>query len=474
MGKDYSFSMDDIPTKADFIYKDQIDELTLMCTPLAMNGIHLLSVKSLSVLNQCSGVFSIGEIIQLTGCEKTYVFGVINILWQNRLIRINGEFPPNDNRISLSKQIDVWFHITNNCNLRCPYCYIQKTNESMNKRMAYLAVDNLINSALSHYIPEVRLKFTGGEPLLRFSLIKGLVNYSKRQGEERGVKFSFHILTNGTLLSEKIVRYLKEENITLSLSLDGVEEENNRLRYYANSKGTFRRIEQSMKLLKDYGIRPYILTTVTALNLDGLPAFTRYVIKNKFSVRFSLYRELGVSKEALKNYTDEVIKILHKCYDIYEENLPEEDFSSVHQLCDIKLKKSRKRVCGIGTKGVSIGHRGEIALCQALFNKPIGHISKDDALAAVRNQNQFPSHKYSINNYEHCKDCNWRYLCGGGCPVLTKLQYGRFDTFSPYCEVFRTLIPRLIRIMGLQILRAHRKTMTEIEKQKGGDLDANQ
>ncbi len=405
------------------------------------------------------------KIAQLVGYSEEYTPGVINALWQNRLIKINGAFPTQKEKINLSKQIDVWFHITNKCNLNCPYCYINKSNEAMNRDVAYRAIDNLANSALRYGIKGVSIKFSGGEPLLCFDFIKTLVVYAKKWNN-RGVKFSFHILTNGTLISESIAQYLKQENITVSLSLDGVGDWNDKVRFFKNGKGSFCQIEKAIDLLRKYGIHPAILTTVTALNLRGLPNLTHYFLKNKLSFRFSLYRELGVSEESLRNYNADVIKILHQCYDIYENNLPTGDFSLIHQLCDIKLTKSRKRACGMGTKGISIGHRGEIAICQSLFDNPVGYINKDDSLTAIRNQKQFSAEENIVDNYDNCKNCIWRYVCGGGCPVLTKLQYGKFNTNSPYCDVFKSCIPRLIRIMGIQIARQY-ENKSKIKK--GGD-----
>jgi len=167
-------------------------------------------------------------------------------------------------------------------------------------------------------------------------------------------------------------------------------------------------------------------------------------------------------KLTLKSYNAEIIDVLSRCYDVCEANLPKENFSSIHQLCDIKLSKSKKRVCGIGTNGVSVGHRGEIAICQTLFDSPVGYVKVDDSLEAVRNQDQFPANKYIVDNYEYCWECIWRHNCAGGCPMLTKLQYGKFDTRSPHCDVFKACIPMIVKISGVQILRSYIKS-------KGGE-----
>jgi len=201
----YEIYVDDVPIAVDHIYKDKIDNFTLTCTPLSMNGIHLLTQGTLKILNQCNGRMPINEIAQSVQCDREYVKGVINSLWQIGLIKINGKLPMESQKENYTKpsikQIDVWLHITNRCNFSCSYCYIKKTNEEMSRETAYLAIDNLAKSALLHGKSGVRLKFTGGEPLLRFSFIKDLVEYSK-SCKYKGVNFTFHILTNGTLLSK--------------------------------------------------------------------------------------------------------------------------------------------------------------------------------------------------------------------------------------------------------------------------------
>lgn len=147
-------SFDSIPSCVSDIYSDQIDKLALKCTPLSMNGIHLLTQEALNVLNKCNGNISVGKIIKLMGFNQARGIGIINSLWQSRLIKINREFPveveTGANVKKKIKQIDVWFHITNKCNLSCPYCYIIKSNEDMSQKIAYSAIDNLAKSALSH------------------------------------------------------------------------------------------------------------------------------------------------------------------------------------------------------------------------------------------------------------------------------------------------------------------------------------
>jgi hypothetical protein len=50
-----------------------------------------------------------------------------------------------------------------------------------------------------------------------------------------------------------------------------------------------------------------------------------------------------------------------------------------------------------------------------------------------------------------------RGSCAGGCPLQTKATYGRLDKYSPYCEVYKAVIPRILTIKGLQMIRDYEK-----------------
>ena len=43
------------------------------------------------------------------------------------------------------------------------------------------------------------------------------------------------------------------------------------------------------------------------------------------------------------------------------------------------------------------------------------------------------------------KRCEWRYVCTGGCPLLTYRATGRYDLKSPNCHIYKTLFPELLR-----------------------------
>jgi uncharacterized protein len=90
--------------------------------------------------------------------------------------------------------------LTVECNLRCTYCFKEKWNEHMEEQIAFDTVVWLLNASGDN--EHVHVTFMGGEPLLRFKLIKKLVPFGKRRAHQQGKVIHFGVTTNGTLTTQ--------------------------------------------------------------------------------------------------------------------------------------------------------------------------------------------------------------------------------------------------------------------------------
>jgi len=127
---------------------------------------------------------------------------------------------------------NIQLMITRRCHLRCKYCPIVKKNVDMSEKVLYQAIDFLFTSPN----PELRLDFTGGEPLLRFDLIRKGVYYAEKKAKETNKKISFYLVSNLIALNEQIADFLKEKNFFLEISLDGQERFHNTYKIGLGSK----------------------------------------------------------------------------------------------------------------------------------------------------------------------------------------------------------------------------------------------
>ncbi len=145
-------------------------------------------------------------------------------------------------------------HVAHDCNLRCEYCtysgrYYTRTHspERMSEDLAFEAIDFLVKHSKER--KSVVVGFYGGEPLLEFDLIRKVVEYTENFYAEK--IFQFTITTNGVLLSEDVVAYLKSKNFNLMISLDGPKELHNKYRRFSDEKGSFDLIYENLKNAKN-------------------------------------------------------------------------------------------------------------------------------------------------------------------------------------------------------------------------------
>lgn len=152
--------------------------------------------------------------------------------------------------------------LTEHCNFRCEYCsYMDERyldNEfiynDMSKEIAFKAIDLLIET--SGEDPDTSLGFYGGEPLLKFDLIKSCVEYCKKNYPYKIPHF--FMITNGFLLNDEICDFLIENNISINVSFDGPQKLHDRYRLHKNKLPTHARILNNLKTIYEKSPTYYI------------------------------------------------------------------------------------------------------------------------------------------------------------------------------------------------------------------------
>ena len=178
-------------------------------------------------------------------------------------LKSRGFLKPNDPNIEVShpalsfveESLDgnigqLILQVTQNCNLRCKYCvysgsYVNRTHS--NKRMSFETAKKAIDFYYKHNRnkEDAVIGFYGGEPLLEMDLIKRVVEYSQKLFE--GKSITFNLTTNATLLTEDIIRFLNDNGIGITISLNGPKAIHDNGRVFAdNSTGTFESVMKNL------------------------------------------------------------------------------------------------------------------------------------------------------------------------------------------------------------------------------------
>lgn len=144
--------------------------------------------------------------------------------------------------------------VTQNCNLRCKYCVYSgsyKNRVHSNKRMDFETAKKAVDfySQRNKNLQDVRISFYGGEPLLEMELLEKVTAYSKKVFAGRNLRFN--LTTNATLLDERKVAFLLENDFDIVISLDGPGSVHDRGRVFAEgNRGTFDVIMKKLDMIQ--------------------------------------------------------------------------------------------------------------------------------------------------------------------------------------------------------------------------------
>lgn len=354
---------------------------------------------------------------------------------------------------SAFQTLTSWLHITDRCNLRCSYCYLPHVREDMSIETGHNAIDAIFRSAIANNFTHVKIKYAGGEPLLRYSLILELHAYAQSRAEKYGLILEEVVLSNGTLLTREIVCTLKSLGIRLMISLDGYGAYHDNHRPYAGGRGSFKDVSEAVEIALANGLIPNISVTVSSRTANGLPEIMAWILERDlpFSLNFYRENELSASHEDMRLDEQKIIDGMLAAFKVIENNLPRRIF--LGGIIDrANLSTAHTHTCGVGQNYLVFDQNGQVAKCQMHIRKPITNSQVADPLAIIR-ADQIGIQNIPVDEKEGCKSCEWKYWCAGGCPLVTQRATGRYDVKSPNCNIYKALYPEALRLEGLRLLK---------------------
>lgn len=325
--------------------------------------------------------------------------------------------------------------ITNDCNLRCRYCYASggDNREYMGWETARRAVDYA--AARSSFF---KIQFTGGEPLLNLPLIKQIVTYVR----ERKLPAVFQMQTNGTLIDLPAARELKAMRVATGVSLDGMPGVNDPLRPFAGGRGSTVAVVRGLQNLAAAGIKvglTAVLTADSAANLPRLVELASY-LGNVHGIALDLLRPMGrcLKSGVLPPEPDklaaQILAGLRRAREIAASGGRLIRFREVERLrYQLRRGRVRRHYCYATTgQSMVVMPDGTVYPCSSLAGIAdfyLGNIVEDDFClfsAATR----LPFLQRTVEDMAECRDCPDNWLCGGGCLARSYAYTGRFD--RPY------------------------------------------
>ncbi|GAB4412260.1 MAG: hypothetical protein Kow00123_26060 [Anaerolineales bacterium] len=342
--------------------------------------------------------------------------------------------------------LTAWLHITNACNLRCTYCYVQKDGAAMDEATGRSAVEAILRSAVRHGFRAVKLKYAGGEPTLNFALVRRLHAHASDQAEQQGLALRETLITNGVNLADEVLAFAAEHGIRLAVSLDMCPGAHDSQRARPEN-GTYERVRRNIERAVQHGLRPHVSITVTGADDEVSADAVRFALGMglPFNLNFVRPPDGHLSDAQIAG----VIRSVRLAFAEMEANPPFYSLLGVLDRAD--FARAHSQACGAGRSYLVVDHLGRVSPCQMRMGRTVGDVGMPDPLAAVRAAFANPP----VDERGDCAECTWRYACGGGCPLLGKPLAGGRAGASPYCAAYRTLYPELIRLEGFRVLKLH-------------------
>lgn len=461
--------------------------------PAVADALVLLSPAAAAMLDGADGR-TLGEIAAAwadTEAGRARLLAAAPLLLRNGLLRVPREATARWRRPQPTRPVervfDLWLHVTNDCNLDCPYCYIHKGPQHLSEASSARVLDAIEAAAAAGHADRIHVRYAGGEPMLQFRTLQRFHLEATERCARHGVGYSAAILTNGTVAPPDAVAWVREVGLGVSVSIDGLGAVQDAMRPTRHGRGSADHLSRGLDAWQQGGVRPYALVTLGDSNLDGLDALVAWLLERRMGFRLSLVRDLewgagtlddqhGAARrhatapsgaydadgvlagEALQRVRGAVLAAYDRieaavAADVDAGRAPTPPFRATHRFCDLSPFRPIRKACGAGSSYAAIGQSGDISPCQAALHHETERMRIDGARSIVaqgRAHRPFGAFEREVGNAT-CNSCRHQQSCAAGCPLLLARRDGHIDGRSPYCEVFRAVLPRIVRIAALEL-----------------------
>ena len=317
---------------------------------------------------------------------------------------------------------EIGLETTNQCNLRCSYCF----NESSIKNEDHMSIKTIVRiiDEAKNIIPVPTITFSGGEFFLYKFWEQALENIAK-------TNVPFKIITNGTLLTDIVIKKLSKYRLgLLQISIDGSIEKENILR----GSGNVETIIESLKIIAAYPELKKVTVirmTVSKVNIDTLVDSIKFFNSLGYHVRmgylFSMGR--GIKSPYLLN-TQDIYKLHTMLYKLKEISSLDFDMPvlAIYAPCNLIEKNI--------PLNVRIKANGEIFACFGVESCgfKLGNINTDSLAEILKGSNLLKAIEFMLERYERmsngdCKQCVAKNICKGGC--LGHSLYENDNAYQP-------------------------------------------
>lgn len=358
--------------------------------------------------------------------------------------------------------------ITHKCNMRCRYCFAagaRNTDEpkDISPDTARAAVDFLFDVLQPLWV-RISLGITG-EPLLKWNLVKEVIEYARQRSQDTGIGVGFCITTNGMEINQEILDFLlTRDDTNVILSWDGPREIHSLQRPGPGGADTYDRVRNAFILLRDnVGSKhsvlptvgsqpgPMVVATVSALNPDIAAVFAHLFDQGARDIAIKPARvtadpDIAVTEQNLRAFKSNYTKFANLL--LMQDELQIERLSAIMNevdflgRCILSIANNMRAACrcSAARTHLEVDTNGDIYPCPSLAGMAGFQIGNVHTGIEEHGAKSFRETTF-LSNLEACKDCWAKYICGGPCTYVSAVTMECSNVpYAPDCELTRHLI----------------------------------
>lgn len=316
--------------------------------------------------------------------------------------------------------LQMQWHITEKCNLRCTHCYQSSYTEENSTieglehiLKQYVQTLDIMSMMSGRNVPG-HIVLTGGEPLYHKQFYALLDKFASYKG-----RFSFSILTNGTMIDEQTAEKIASYNPSyVQISIEGTKRTHDSIR----GEGNYDKSMSALEHLSRLGVKTVASFTAHKKNYhefsDVVQACDSKGVWRVWSDRLipSGSGEQMIDMMLDQNETKEFFSIMRSCKEsLYSTS--SKTHVAMHRALQF-LEGGADYHCSAGNSLITIDANGDLYPCRRM---PVnaGNVFESHMIdiyysAPIMNELRNPD-----NCDSRCKSCEFSEKCGNGLRCLS-------------------------------------------------------
>ena len=355
------------------------------------------------------------------------------------------------------KVCGVYLFVSQECNLKCAYCYGHEGEYGQRGRMNEVTMRRAFDTFFAGGEGRHFVTFFGGEPLMNFPLMRKSASLAEEFRRDDKADISFGIVTNGTFYDDEIAAFFRDHIDGATFSLDGPADLNDSQRQAKRGGNVYGTATENIrKFTADKSFSWAFRSIVTRAGHDRVEEIyddlERYRPGGIGIVNVDVPEDspLYLDDEQYQRFLAQIIEINRKGLRSFVEGGQAVAFEYPFYILFHFITRSHAlHHCNAGTNLLAVTAEGDVYPCHRFVGEQdfnMGNVADPELRRSPRYREIRQAFvDATVDHREGCRDCWARYLCGGSCAKYSYAQHGNIaPPVARHCHYIKTVIEEIL------------------------------